>query len=155
MGTPPTGTSLPGTSAGSRQPAWGTLMPGWHAGFAGLLAATGTFATFELRGSWRLPCVLALYAALAVLYILTPHKFNRADKRSRVIYLCGAFAIFAAANFVFPGTGFLMFALIPQCFMLLPLRPAFAGVIGMTLVLAGANLAYSGVNAPTVASISL
>jgi signal transduction histidine kinase len=99
--------------------------------------------------------LLGLYAALAVLYILTPQKFGRADKRGRVIYLCGAFAIFALASFVFPGTGFLMFALIPQCFMLLPPRPAFAGVIGMTLVLVGANLAYSGVNAPTVASVSL
>ena len=155
MGTPPTGTSLPATGAASRQHAWVTVMPWWHAGFATLLAATGTFATVELLGSWRLPCVLALYAALAVLYILTPDKFSRADKSGRVIYLCGAFAIFAAANFVFPGTGFLMFALIPQCFMLLPLRPAFAGVIGMTLALAGANLAYSGVNAGTVASISI
>jgi signal transduction histidine kinase len=155
MVSQPPGTPLPGTSAGSRQHAWVTLMPWWHAGFAALLAATGTFATVELLGSWRLPCLLGLYAALAVLYILTPQKFGRADKRGRVIYLCGAFAIFALASFVFPGTGFLMFALIPQCFMLLPPRPAFAGVIGMTLVLVGANLAYSGVNAPTVASVSL
>jgi signal transduction histidine kinase len=154
-GTPLPGTPLPGTSVGSRQHAWVTLMPWWHAGFAVLLAATGAFATIELLGSWRLPCLLGLYAALAVLYILTPQKFDRADKRGRVVYLCGAFAIFAVASFVFPGTGFLMFALIPQCFMLLPARPAFAGVIGMTLVLVGANLAYSGVNAPTVASVSL
>jgi signal transduction histidine kinase len=154
-GTPLAGTPRPGTSAGSRQHAWVTLMPWWHAGFAVLLAATGTFATVELLGSWRLPCLLGLYAALAVLYILTPQKFGRADKRGRVIYLSGAFAIFALASFVFPGTGFLMFVLIPQCFILLPLRPAFVGVIGMTLVLVGANLAYSGVNAPTVASVSL
>lgn len=154
MGTPP-GTPLPGTSVGSRQHAWVTLMPWWHVAFAALLAATAAFATIELLGSWRLPCVLALYGALAVLYFLTPRKFNRNDKPARIIYLCGAFAIFALASFVFPGTGFLMFALIPQCFMLLPVRPAFAGVIGMTLVLVGANLAYSGVNAPTVASVSL
>jgi signal transduction histidine kinase len=148
--TPP-----PGTKAGESQHAWVTLMPWWHAGFAVLLVATAAFGTIELLGTWRLPCVLVLYAALAVLYVLTPHKFDREDKGGRVVYLCGAFAIFVAASFVFPGTGFLMFALIPQCFMLLPLRPAFAGVIGMTLVLAGANLAYSGVNAPTVASISI
>jgi signal transduction histidine kinase len=165
MGTPlpatrlpatlPPATTPPATRVGSRQHAWVTVMPWWHAGFAALLVATAAFATVEFLGSWRLPCVLALYAALAVLYILTPEKFNRADRRGRVVYLCGAFAIFAAASFVFPGTGFLMFALIPQCFMLLPLRPAFAGVIGMTMVLAGANLAYNGVNAPTVASISI
>jgi signal transduction histidine kinase len=154
-GTPLPGTPLPGTRVGSRQHAWVTLMPWWHAAFVVLLVATGTFGTIELLGSWRLPCLLALYAALALLYLLTPQKFNRDDKRGRVIYLCGALAIFALASFVFPGTGFLLFALIPQCFMLLPVRPAFAGVIGMTLVLVGANLAYSGVNAPTVASVSL
>ncbi len=159
MKAPPLGTPLQGTRAatrtGPRQDAWVTLMPWWHAAFGVLLVATGAFATIELYGSWRLPCLLGLYVALAVLYLLTPQKFHRQDKRGRVVYLCGAFAIFAAASFIFPGTGFLMFALIPQCFMLLPVRTAFAGVIGMTLVLAGANLSFSGVNAPTVASVSL
>jgi signal transduction histidine kinase len=154
LGTPLRGAKA-GTRAGSRQDAWVTLMPWWHAAFGVLLVATGSFGAVELYGSWRLPCLLALYAALAVLYFLTPRKFHREDERGRVIYLCGAFAIFAVASFIFPGTGFLMFALIPQCFMLLAVRTAFAGVIGMTLVLAGANLSFSGVNAPTVASVSL
>ena len=154
LASPPATPASP-TRAGERQHAWDTLLPWWHAGFAVVLVATGTFGTIELLGTWRLPCLLVLYAALAVLYVLTPHKFNCEDKRGCVIYLCGAFAIFAAASFVFPGTGFLMFALVPQCFMLLALRPAFTAVIGMTMVLAGANLAYSGVNAPTVASISI
>jgi signal transduction histidine kinase len=37
--------------------------------------------------------------------------------------------------------------------MLLPVRPAFDGLIGLTLVLAGANLLYSGVNDGSVISV--
>jgi signal transduction histidine kinase len=144
-----------GGTGRQREHAWVTLMPWWHVGFAIVLVATGAFAAVELGGSWRLPCVLALYGALGLLYILTPHKFSGCNRRGAVVYLYGAFALFTAASFVFPGTGFLMFVLIPQCFMLLAIRRAFVGVIGMTMVLAGANLAYSGVNAGTVASISL
>ena len=45
------------------------LMPWWHAAFGVLLVATGAFGAIELLGSWRLPCLLGLYAALAALYV--------------------------------------------------------------------------------------
>jgi len=137
---------------GASEHAWVTLMPWWHVAFAATLVATSAWSAIELGGTWRLGALLGLYAGLALTYLLTPGKFARG--RARPAYLIGAFAIYTAACFVFPGSGFLLFVLIPQCFMTMRVRPAFVAVIGLIMVTAGGNLAYSGVNAGTVGSVT-
>ena len=71
-----------------------------------------------------------------------------------MVYLVGACALFIAASFIFPGTGFLLFVLIPQCFMFMDVRPAFVAVVGLVFVDAGANLTVSGTGTTTVATVS-
>ena len=84
---------------------------------------------------------------------------NKSDfgskQRRRLVYLAGAFSLFGAAAFVYPGAGFLLFVLIPHCFVMLRLRPAFVAVIGLTAVNVGAQLAYSRLDVATVASLGL
>ncbi len=140
--------------------AWDGFVPWWNWAFAVTLAATTAFAVIEVHGAGRLAAVLALYAALAVLYVLTLARSvgsssGAGSGRAGFIYLSGAGAIFAAACALFPGSALLLFVLVPHCFMLLRLRPAFVAVLGLALVYAAAELANNGVNTATVASVAI
>jgi len=131
---------------------WVALMPWWHVAFFATVGATAAWSAVEVPASWRLFSLLGLYAGLVLLYLATPGKF--AGGASRLVYLVGAFALFGTAAFVFPGTGYLLFILIPQCFVLMDLRPAFVAIIGLVMVSGGGELAYSGVKGATVATVS-
>ncbi len=140
-----------GTPAGEH--AWVRLVPWWHVGFAATVVTTSAFAAFNLQSTGRLAAMLSLYAGLALWYVLLPAKFS--SRKAGHIYLAGALAIFVAAEFTYPGSGFLFFILIPQCFVLLRLRTSYVAVIGLLVVGAAAELSYSGVNQATVASVAL
>ena len=158
-------TTAPAREHAGSQHAWDRFGPWWHAAFAGTVAATATWSAVQLWDDLpRLLTMMGLLACFALWYVLTPGKFRSASEnesdfpsrqRDRLIYLAGAFSLFAAATFVFPGAGFLLFVLIPHCFMMLRLRPAFVAVIGLTAVNVGAQLAYSRLDAATVASLGL
>ena len=145
--------------------AWERFGPWWHAGFVATVAVTATWSAVELQHDLlRLATMLALLACLSLWYALTPGKFESdpesgcsfpSKHRGGLVYLAGAFSLFAAATFVYPGAGFLLFVLIPHCFMMLRPRPAFVAVMGLTAVNVGAQLAYSRVDAATVTSVSL
>ncbi len=145
--------------------AWERLRSWWHAGFAATVAVTAAWSAVELEDDLpRLLTMMGLLGCFALWYSLTPGKFESAPEgnckvpfkhRGGLVYLAGAFSLFAAAAFVYPGAGFLLFVLVPHCFMMLRPRPAFVAVIGMTAVNVGAQLAYSRFDAATVASLSL
>ena len=146
------------------QHVWERFWPWWHAGFAGTVAATAVWSAVQLwNDKPRLLTMLGLLGCFALWYLVTPGKFkspvNKSDfgskQRRRLVYLAGAFSLFGAAAFVYPGAGFLLFVLIPHCFVMLRLRPAFVAVIGLTAVNVGAQLAYSRLDAATVASLGL
>jgi signal transduction histidine kinase len=156
-----TGPSVDGPAEGSRgagQHAWDRFVPWWNAAFALAVAATAGFAIAEVRDPARLATLLALYACLGLLYALTLGRSacsRDGSKRSGQVYLVGAFTIFTAACFLFPGSALLLFILVPHCFALLRLRPAVMAVLGLVLVNAGAELAYNGINVATVVAISV
>lgn len=132
--------------------AWVTLMPWWHAGFAATLVGTAASVAVQLPLGWRLGVTLGLYAALAALYIATPGKFRG---RGGLVYLVGALAIFGAATFVFPGSAYLLFILVPHSFMLLPFRSAFVALVGLILVNAGSQLSYEGASNGNIEAVIL
>jgi signal transduction histidine kinase len=147
-------------AAGGRagQHAWDRFTPWWNASFAVTVAAAAAFAAAEVHGALRLAAVLALYAGLVMLYVLTlvrPLTAGSGGVRAGFIYLSGAFAIFTAGCFLFPGSALLLFILIPHSFMLLRLRPACVAVLGLALVNAGAELANNGVSTATVLRVAL
>ncbi len=155
-----------GEAAGpGREHAWERFKPWWHAGFAGTVVVTAVWSAVELHDDLpRLVTMMGVLGCFTLWYSLTPEKFESASKgsckspskgRGGLIYLAGAFLLFAAASFVYPGAGFLLFVLIPHCFMMLRPRPAFVAVIGLTAVNVGAQLAYSRFDTATVASLSL
>ena len=140
--------------------AWDRFVPWWNCAFAVTLLATAAFAVAEVESTGRLAAVLGLYAALAVLYVLTVARSagsssGGGSERARFMYLTGAFAIFTAACFLFAGSALLLFMLIPHCFMLLRLRPALVAVTGLALINAGAELAHNGISTATVASVAI
>jgi len=158
-------TTAPVREQAGSQHAWNRFGPWWHAAFAATVISTATWSAVQLWHDLpRLLTMMGLLGCFALWYSLTPGKFKPASEtegdfgskqRDRLIYLAGAFSLFAAATFVFPGAGFLLFVLIPHCFMMLRLRPAFVAVIGLTAVNVGAQLAYSRLDAATVASLAL
>jgi signal transduction histidine kinase len=132
---------------------WVRFMPWWHAGFAVTVVGTAVFCASQLHDDLpRLFVLLALFGALSALYgLLMAAKLDLLGPgSSNLVYLTGAFVLFAVAVFVFPGAGFLLFALIPHCFMLLELRPAIAAVIGLTAINVGAGVYYSGASGGAV-----
>jgi signal transduction histidine kinase len=147
---PASGRACEGDQA--KQHVWVSLLPWWHAAFAATVLVTAGFGALELAATWRLYTVMGLYAALVLLYLSTPGKF--AGSRAGNVYLLGAFVLFVVASFIFPGSGFLMFVLIPQSFALMGLRPAYVAVIGMVAANGGGELAYSGANSATAASVA-
>lgn len=56
---------------------------------------------------------------------------------------------------MYPGSGYLLFILVPQCFMLLPLRAAVVGAIGLTVVSGVSELAYDGTSTGSVITVGL
>ena len=150
---PPCGPAGAGAGTPAGEHAWVRLVPWWHVGFAATVVTTSAFAAFNLQSTGRLAAMLSLYAGLALWYVLLPAKFS--SRKAGHIYLAGALAIFVAAEFTYPGSGFLFFILIPQCFVLLRLRTSYVAVIGLLVVGAAAELSYSGVNQATVASVAL
>lgn len=157
--------AVPARGHAGSEHAWERFRPWWHAGFAATVAVTATWSAVELQHDLpRLLTMIGLLGCFALWYTLTPGKFETAPEgnckfpskhRGGLIYLAGAFSLFAAATLVYPGAGFLLFVLIPHCFMMLRPRPAFVAVIGLTAVNVGAQLAYSRFDAATVASLSL
>lgn len=138
---------------------WDRFLPWWNFAFGVTVAVTAAFAAVEVPGAARLAAVLGLYASLCVLYVLTVARWVGTSAahppRAGLTYLVGAFAIFTISCFFFPGSGLLLFILIAHCFMLLRLRAAFVGVVGLVLANAGAELAYSSssFDSTTVASV--
>jgi signal transduction histidine kinase len=157
--------AVPAREHSGSEHAWERYRPWWHAGFAATVAVTASWSAVELRDDQaRLLTMMGLLGCFALWYALTPGKFESSPEgnckfpskhRGGLIYLAGAFSLFAAATFVYPGAGFLLFALVPHCFMMLRPRPAFVAVIGLTAVNVGAQLAYGRFDAATVASLSL
>jgi hypothetical protein len=141
----------PGTGGphGAGQHAWDRFLPWWNIGFALTVAATAGLAVAEVHDPVRLAVLLALYACLSLLYAFTLGRWvcsGGGTRRSGLFYLAAAFAIFATACFIFPGSALLLFILVPHCFMLLWIRPAIVAVVGLVLVNAGAELANNGIN---------
>ncbi|MGH9104785.1 MAG: sensor histidine kinase, partial [Acidimicrobiales bacterium] len=141
----------PAPPGGAREHVWVTLMPWWHAAFAVTVAGTAAWTASQLANPGRLAGALALFAGLALLYWLTPGKFAGRSHQD-VVYLAGAFCLFTGTDFIFPGAGFLLFILVPHCFMLMRARLALVATIGLVVVDGAAELASSGVSAATVAS---
>ena len=130
----------------------------WNGDFVLTVAATVGLAVAEVHNTVRLGTLLALYACLSLLYAFTLGRWvgsGGGSKRSGLFYLAGAFAIYTAACFLFPGSALLLFILVPHCFLLLSFRPAIMAILGLVLVNAGAVLAYNGINVATVVAISV
>lgn len=128
-------------------------MPFWHLAFVATIVLASVWASVELHGArsaWRLPTELGLYGALALWYFVTPRKWGSPGWAQT--YLAGAFAIYTAAAFVFPGAGFLLFVLIPHCFMCLRVRAAYVGVVGLVAVTVGSGLAFSGASSANLSA---
>jgi signal transduction histidine kinase len=139
-----------GTGAGpAQEDAWVRLMPWWHAAFAVNVLIVAAWSAIELPTTWRLPAVLALYGALVLLYLVTPGKF--AGAAAGPVYLAVAFVLFGGACFIYPGASFLLFILIPHCFMSSPtVRSALVAIIGLLLLSGAGTLAYDGVSTTSV-----
>lgn len=139
---------------GAEQHAWVRLMPWWHAAFAVVVAGVGTGAAIQLRGDpVRLGAVLAILAGWAALYavFMTGWLGWRAfGGSSHLLYLGVSTALFGAATFLWPTCGSLLIVLIPQCFMVLELRPAIAAVTGLSTLNVGADLYQQGAGTGTV-----
>lgn len=139
---------MSGSAAGSPpvgEHAWVRLMPWWHGAFAVLLAALAVWAVVVLHGDpVRLGPLLGVYAVMGGLYALTVGRECRSSWARPVTFLVGAAGLFVAAVFLFPVSGFLLFVLIPQCFMILEHRAALTATVGLVMVDVGANIAYAG-----------
>jgi type III secretory pathway component EscT len=57
------------------------------------------------------------------------------------------------ASFVYPGAGYPLFILIPQCFMIMEPRPAYVAGLMLVVVNAGAGLVDRGANSANVRSV--
>ena len=134
---------------------WTRLMPWWHAAFALTVIFTSAWAVLDdhHRHPARLAVALGLYAVLALWYVVAPGGPRRGG--ASVAYLAGALLIFAVAVFVYSGTGFLCFILIPQCFLYLDVRPALVAVVGVTLVLTAAELSNTPLTKGNTLTIAL
>jgi len=142
--------------------AWARFMSWWHAAFFATVVFTVVWAALDIGISGRFLVAGGLYVLLAAWYLAAPDGLFRAQavpasrrwSASRV-YLAGALLLFTVADFVYPGSGFLLFILVPQCFLLLELRPAITAAIGLTVVSTAAQLAVDGVSRGAVATIAL
>jgi signal transduction histidine kinase len=150
------------SSGDIRSHAWERFEPWWHGAFATVVAGTAAFALLEYRNHpARLAAVLGLYGALAAWFgaCLAAGRLSsgpRCKPYGGSIYLAGALGLFIAADFVWTGSGFLLFILMPQCFMLLRRRLAYVAAIGLTVVDLGAVMAgFNSASTSTVVSMAL
>jgi signal transduction histidine kinase len=111
--------------------------PYWEIYFAvvAVAVATATLAVDD-HALWRRQLAAGAIAAMAVLHVAAGRRLiaNDIDDRRNVAVAAGELALFAVAVAAAPFTTWLLFALIPLFFQLLPMRRAFVLVVLVNLV---------------------
>jgi signal transduction histidine kinase len=130
------------------------LLPWWHIAFAATVGVTAVLTGADERPAWRVLVALGLYALLVVWYVVAPES-RLGDGQWGGVYLTGALILFTGAVLVTPFASFLLFVLIPQCFVVLPLRPAWVAVIGLSLLSSTSQLHRSGFSKGDTISVSI
>jgi signal transduction histidine kinase len=128
-------------------------LPWWHGGFAVAVGFTAAWTLLDGPLGDRRSGALAMYVALAGWYVLAPDGLARRGEGR--IYLVGALALFAGAAACAPDAGFLLFALIPQCFVVLEPRGAWVAVTGLALVTGASQLEAHGATRGDAISVAL
>jgi signal transduction histidine kinase len=129
------------------------LLRWWHAAFAATVVFTAVWTIADRQTADRQAAALGLYGLLSVWYAITFRGLREA--RTGRVYLAGAAVAFAAAVTASPDASFLLFVLIPQCFVVLALRPAWVAVLGLSMLSSASQLAREGLNRGAVISVSL
>jgi signal transduction histidine kinase len=152
--TPPAGPAVPGADARDvrhAQDAWETGVLAWDVFYLLVFAAVLAIVAVATPGS-AVIAGAALAAALPwYLFLGRPLWTGGRSSRARAaVYVTGMFALFAVAQSQNPDVWFLAFALSPQFFSFLSIRPAVALGIGLNF-LAAALLVYRYPTAGTAA----
>jgi signal transduction histidine kinase len=129
------------------------LLHWWHAAFAVTLVFTATWTASVEHPATRVGIATGCYALLGIWYVVAPGGLVRG--RSGGVYLAGALLLFAVSVAVTPYASFLLFILIPHCFVVLPLRPAFAAILGLSALSSAAQLERTGISRGDALSVTI
>jgi signal transduction histidine kinase len=129
------------------------LLRWWHAAFAVTVVFTAAWTGSAEPSPTRVGVAMGCYALLGAWYVVAPGGLVRGC-RGR-LYLAGALLLFTAAVAVTPDASFLLFILIPQCFVVLPVRPAWAAVLGLSLLSSASQLERAGVSRGDALSVTI
>ncbi len=115
----------------SRTHAWELSPPSWDWFYAVVFVVNVVVAE---RAPLTTPARIVLSVALAAMvpwYLLVgrPQVYGGLVSARSWVYLVGISALFGVAVYQTPNAWFLAFALSPQCFFMLPFRPAMAAVL--------------------------
>ncbi|MDG4826660.1 sensor histidine kinase [Asanoa sp. WMMD1127] len=104
--------------------AWAARFHWFDAYFAVVGVGVAVFALQTAASPARGWAAVVLVGGIAVLYVTLGRRFMRDedDGWAGVAYLAGAFVLYTAAVTQVSGASFALFALCPQCFMVLPAR---------------------------------
>ena len=103
---------------------------GWHALFGLMVAVTAAFLTINGH-AWP---GLLLLAILVVGYVVLGGPGAWAEDWRRYAYIVLAIVVLALLTWIDPASLVLLFALYPQCFLLLDRRQSIVAVVAMTIV---------------------
>jgi signal transduction histidine kinase len=134
--------------------------PWWELYFA-VIAVAVVAATLAIDGHplGRREVAAAAIAAMALLHVLAGRRtvVDRVEDWRAVLVAIGHLALFAVAVAAVPFTTWLLFAIIPLFFQLLPMRPAFLLVVLVNLVTPAVDLVEAPAMVPAdllIAAIS-
>jgi signal transduction histidine kinase len=131
-----------------------SVLPWWHIAVGATVVVTAAVTAATEHPAWRVVVALGLYALLGLWYVVTPWG-RRAEAHWGGFYLTGALILFTGAVLVTPFASFLLFVLIPQCFLVLPRRPAWAAILGLSLLSSASQLERSGLSKGDAISVTI
>jgi signal transduction histidine kinase len=103
---------------------------GWHVLFGLMVAVTGFFLVAD-GSAWP---GLALLVVLVAGYVVLAGPGARCHDWRRVAYIVIAIVVLGLLTWIDPASLVLLFALYPQCFMLLERRASILAVVALTMV---------------------
>jgi signal transduction histidine kinase len=118
----------------------------WNAYFGVVWLVTVVIVALSGRRPWALAGAEALLVALAVWYLGYGRRLGWDDPplRGGLVFFAGVLVLLPPAVWLSSSSSYLLFALTPLAFILLPLRPAIAMAVGLDLLPSAILLARTG-----------
>ncbi len=127
-------------------------MPWWHGAFAVTLVGTAVMVASQSGAWWRTAVVVGLLAVMGTAYAATPAKF--VTGRGRQAYVACALACTGVAMAVRPEAAFALFIVVPNCYMLMPVRASLLATVSLLVLSSASDFSFAGTSPAVVVEVS-